>query len=241
MQSYKISPKSQNIGLIISFILRYLMVSNNIVPDINVGESLKKWLKIHNITRQQFADAMGIYTSKVSRLLSNPTIDTEELYNISKVLQVNFFELFWSDTVIDEFGNTLQSIHIGQNIEKQLKATDMTQAKLAELIGVQRTEIVRLIKKQSIDSGRLTAISRALNHNFFLDFYGDIEGVATDWAVKAGYYMGKYNKLLLEYEDVNRQLLDSRTEADKLKQEIAKLKSEINDLREENSKLKSGS
>ena len=170
MQSYKISPKSQNIGLIISFILRYLMVNNNIVPDINVGESLKKWLKIHNITRQQFADAMGIYTSKVSRLLSNPTIDTEELFNISKVLQVNFFELFWSDTVIDEFGNTLQSIHIGQNIEKQLKATDMTQAKLAELIGVQRTEIVRLIKKQSIDSGRLTAISRALNHNFFLVF-----------------------------------------------------------------------
>lgn len=196
------------------------MDNNIIISDINVGEALRKWLKVHNITRQQFADAMGMYTSKVGRILSSPTIDTEELFRISKVLQVNFFEIFWSDTVIDEFGNTLQSIHIGQAIDKVLKGSDITQAKLAELIGVHQTDITRLIKKQSIDSGKLTTISRVLNHNFFLDFYGNIEETATDLAVKAGYYMGKYNKLLIDYERINRELLDSQAEVDKLRRKL---------------------
>lgn len=196
------------------------MDNNIIISDINVGEALRKWLKVHNITRQQFADAMGMYTSKVGRILSSPNIDTEELFRISKVLQVNFFEMFWSDTVIDEFGNTLQSIHIGQTIDKVLKGSDITQAKLAELIGVHQTDITRLIKKQSIDSGKLTTISRVLNHNFFLDFYGNIEGTATDLAVKAGYYMGKYNKLLIDYERINRELLDSQAEVDRLRRKL---------------------
>ena len=196
------------------------MDNNIIISDINVGEALRKWLKVHNITRQQFADAMGMYTSKVGRILSSPTIDTEELFRISKVLQVNFFELFWSDNVIDEFGNTLQPIHIGQAIDKVLKGSDITQAKLAELIGVHQTDITRLIKKQSIDSGKLTTISRVLNHNFFLDFYGNIEETATDLAVKAGYYMGKYNKLLIDYERINRELLDSQAEVDRLRRKL---------------------
>ena len=196
------------------------MDNNIIISDINVGEALRKWLKVHNITRQQFADAMGMYTSKVGRILSSPNIDTEELFRISKVLQVNFFELFWSDTVIDEFGNTLQPIHIGQAIDKVLKGSDITQAKLAELIGVHQTDITRLIKKQSIDSGKLTTISRVLNHNFFLDFYGNIEKTATDLAVKAGYYMGKYNKLLIDYERINRELLDSQAEVDRLRRKL---------------------
>lgn len=217
MQIYKFSPNYANYGLMFSFILRYLMDNNIVVSDVNVGDALKKWLKVHNITRQQFADAMGMYTSKVGRILSSPTIDTEELLQISKVLQVNFFEIFWSDTVIDEFGNTLQSIHIGQAIDKVLKGSDITQAKLAELIGVHQTDITRLIKKQSIDSGKLTTISRVLNHNFFLDFYGNIEETATDLAVKAGYYMGKYNKLIIDYERVNRELLDCKAEINRLK------------------------
>ena len=199
------------------------MDNNIIVSDINVGEALRKWLKVHNITRQQFADAMGMYTSKVGRILSNPTIDTEELFRISKVLQVNFFELFWSDNVIDEFGNTLQPIHIGQAIDKVLKGSDITQAKLAELIGVHQTDITRLIKKQSIDSGKLTTISRVLNHNFFLDFYGNIEEAATDLAVKVGYYMGKYNKLLIDYERISRKLMDSQAEVDRLRSKLKEM------------------
>ena len=142
---------------------------------------------------------------------------------------------------IDEFGDTLQDLHIGQEIDNYLKSKDITQAKLAESMGVLPSQVTRIIKKHSIDSGKLTSISNTLDHNFFLDFYGNYEETSANLAIQVGLYMGKYNKLLLEYEDVNRQLLDCRAEAEKLKKEISELKSEINDLREENSKLKSGS
>ena len=169
------------------------------------------------------------------------TIETEDLYKISKTLQFNFFEKFWGDDKIDEFGDTLKDLHIGQEIDNYLKSKDITQAKLAESMGVLPSQVTRIIKKHSIDSGKLTSISNILDHNFFLDFYGNYEETSANLAIQVGLYMGKYNKLLLEYEEVNRQLLDSRVEAEKLKKEITELKSEINDLREENSKLKSGS
>ena len=155
--------------------------------------------------------------SNIDRILLNPTIDTDKLIRISKVLQVNFFEKFWSDTVIDEFGCTLQSIHIGMSIDMQLKTVGMTQKKLSELIGVHSSEIVRLIKKQSINSGRLTAISNALNHNFFLYFYGSYEQLSESPAAMAAYYKNRYEKLLFDYERVNRELLDCRTEMEKLR------------------------
>ena len=99
----------------------------------------------------------------------------------------------------------------------------MSKAKLAELIGVHQTDITRLIKKQSIDSGKLTTISRVLNHNFFLDFYGNIEETATDLAVKVGYYMGKYNKLLIDYERISRELMDSQAEVDRLRSKLKEM------------------
>ena len=211
------------------------------LQDIHVGNELRRWLRTHNITWEQFAEAMGTYKTKVGRIMNSPTIETEELYKISKTLQFNFFEKFWGDDKIDEFGDTLQDLHIGQEIDNYLKSKDITQAKLAESMGVLPSQVTRIIKKHSIDSGKLTLISNILDHNFFLDFYGNYEETSDNLAIQVGLYMGKYNKLLLEYEEVNRQLLDSRVEAEKLKKEITELKIEINDLREENSKLKSGS
>lgn len=193
------------------------------IPDIHIGDSLRKWLKTHCITRQQFADAMGLPKSNIDRILFNPTIDTDKLIRISKVLQVNFFEEFWSDSVVDEFGNTLQSIHIGQKIEMYMKSVDMSQAKMAELLGLQQPVISKILNRQSIDSGKLTEISRILEHNFFLDFYGNIEETATDLAVKAGYYMGKYNKLIIDYERVSRELLDCKAEVDRLKRKLKEM------------------
>lgn len=197
----------------------YSSMSNNTsvqIQDIHVGHLLKRWLRVHNVTRQQLADAMGTYTSKIGRILSRPTINTETLFHISKVLHFNFFEMFWSDTFFDETGSTLQAIHIGKGIDKHLKSVGMTQKQLAELIGVYYTDITRTIKNKSIDSGKLTAISKALNHNFFLDFYGNYEQLSESTATMAAYYKDRYEKLLLDYERVNRELLDSRTEIARL-------------------------
>lgn len=211
------------------------------LQDIHVGNELRRWLRTHNITWEQFAEAIGTYKTKVGRIMNSSTIETEDLYKISKALQVNFFEKFWNEDEIDEFGDTLQDLHIGQEIDNYLKSKEITQTKLAESMGVLPSQITRIIKKHSIDSGKLTQISNILDHNFFLDFYGNFEKTGANLALQAGFYMGKYHKLLVDYERVNRQLSDSQTEAEQLKKEVTKLKSEINELREENTKLKSGS
>lgn len=204
------------------------------LQDIHVGNELRRWLRTHNITWEQFAEAIGTYKTKVGRIMNNSTIETEELYKISKALQVNFFEKFWNDDEIDEFGDTLQDLHIGQEIDNYLKSKEITQAKLAESMGVLPSQITRIIKKHSIDSGKLTLISNILDHNFFLDFYGNFEETSANLAVQAGFYMGKYHKLLVDYERVSRELSDSKTEINRLKQEISRLE-------EENKKLKSNS
>ena len=104
-----------------------------------------------------------------------------------------------------------------------MKSVDMSQAKMAELLGLQQPVISKILNRQSIDSGKLTEISRILEHNFFLDFYGNIEETATDLAVKAGYYMGKYNKLIIDYERVSRELLDCKAEVDRLKRKLKEM------------------
>lgn len=162
------------------------------------------------------------------------TIETEDLYKISKTLQFNFFEKFWGDDKIDEYGDTLKDLHIGQEIDNYLKSKDITQAKLAESMGVLPSQITRIIKKHSIDSGKLTSISNILDHNFFLDFYGNYKETSANLAIQAGLYIGKYHKLLVDYERVNRELSDSKIEINRLKLEISRLE-------EENQKLKSNS
>lgn len=204
------------------------------LQNIHVGNELRRWLRTHNITWEQFAEAIGTYKTKVGRIMNSSTIETEELYKISKALQVNFFEKFWNDDEIDAFGDTLQDLHIGQEIDNYLKSKEITQAKLAESMGVLPSQITRIIKRHSIDSGKLTQISNILDHNFFLDFYGNFEETGTNLAVQAGFYMGKYHKLLVDYERVSRELSDSKTEINRLKQEISRLE-------EENKKLKSNS
>ena len=204
------------------------------LQDIHVGNELRRWLRTHNITWEQFADAIGTYKTKVGRMMNCSTIETEDLYKISKTLQFNFFEKFWGDDKIDEFGETLKYLHIGQEIENYLKSKDITQAKLAESMGVLPSQITRIIKKHSIDSGKLTSISNILDHNFFLDFYGNYKETSANLAIQAGLYIGKYHKLLVDYERVNRELSDSKIEINRLKLEISRLE-------EENIKLKSNS
>lgn len=204
------------------------------LQDIHVGNELRRWLRTHNITWEQFADAIGTYKTKVGRMMNCSTIETEDLYKISKTLQFNFFEKFWGDDKIDEFGDTLKDLHIGQEIDNYLKSKDITQAKLAESMGVLPSQITRIIKKHSIDSGKLTSISNILDHNFFLDFYGNYKETSANLAIQAGLYIGKYHKLLVDYERVNRELSDSKIEINQLKLEISRLE-------EENIKLKSNS
>ena len=57
--------------------------------------------------------------------------------------------------------------NIGHNIKEVLEAQGHTATWLAERIGVSRTHIYRIFRKENIDVMLLLRISRALGHDFF--------------------------------------------------------------------------
>lgn len=200
------------------------MSDNIFVQDIHVGDSLRKWLKAHNFTRQQFAEIMGLYRSNTDRILRNPTIETDRLLHISLTFNYNFFEAFWGTEVIDESGDTLKPVHIGERIELKLKEKEITQYQLAEKLGIQQPVVSKLIKKESIDSGRLTAISNTLGYNFFLDFYGDYKNAYQRQAHINNHTSEEYNKLLFENDHLKTKILDLEQTIERLQKELTLLK-----------------
>ena len=59
--------------------------------------------------------------------------------------------------------------HIGLLIKAEMERQERTPSWLARKIFCDRTNIHKIYKKDSIDTGLLFNISKALNHNFFTD------------------------------------------------------------------------
>ncbi len=64
-------------------------------------------------------------------------------------------------------------IHIGHLIEQELHRQEHTVTWLAEKLCCDRTNVYKIFKKQSIDTGQLARLCRILNHNFFEDYAYD--------------------------------------------------------------------
>lgn len=157
------------------------MIEGNIVKDVHVGEALRAWCKRNNLTRQKLADKMELPKSNIDRMFAKPTIDTNRLLDISHALDHNFFAELWREEKgeydIYEVSDTetLPSyIHIGNKIEMCLREKKISQNQLAAHLGVQHPVVSKLLRKKSIDSGRLVVISNFLKHDFFADFYIDV-------------------------------------------------------------------
>jgi len=60
-------------------------------PLINIGNDIENRLKILKMTQVEFARAMNIHQSDVSKLLKKESIGTEKLLKICRVLDHNFF------------------------------------------------------------------------------------------------------------------------------------------------------
>jgi hypothetical protein len=58
-------------------------------------------------------------------------------------------------------------IHIGQEIESELRKQERSVTWLAKNINCDRSNIYRIFRKQDIDTNLLLRISQALNRNFF--------------------------------------------------------------------------
>ena len=59
--------------------------------------------------------------------------------------------------------------HIGKLISDELMRQERTPAWLASKIGCDRTNAYKILKRARIDTVLLERISKALNHDFFLD------------------------------------------------------------------------
>lgn len=71
----------------------------------------------------------------------------------------------------------LRQLHVGEMIEKRIKEKGILRAELARKIGMPQSNLTRLLKKSSIDTGKLVEISRAVEYNFFKEFCRDDDNV----------------------------------------------------------------
>ncbi len=178
------------------------------ILDAHIGDFIRKYIKSHDITRQQLAEMLGVSNSKVDRILQSRTIDTTLLFDICKKLNINIFAFYTGGYNEKDKGDTLYNYDVGKSVEVQLKISGMSQKQLAEKIGVKQPVISKIIKHPSIDTGRLIGLCYALNHNFFRDFFNHPEKIIEDYKVKYDELIEKYNLLLIENEKLRAKLYD---------------------------------
>ena len=182
-----------------------LLVSVN---DIHIGDRIRRTIKSNDITPGHFAELLGVSESKVDRILQNRTIETSLLYDISKKLGINFFSWYCSDWNPEDSGDTLYYYHVGKAIELYMKSISLSQADLAEKMGMQQAGISKMLKKNSIDTGKLVDLFYIFNHNFFEDFYNNPKVILQDKTLKYDILLEKYNALLIENDQLKTKILD---------------------------------
>jgi DNA-binding Xre family transcriptional regulator len=86
------------------------MVGN--LRNVHIGEAIEQKLKEKNISKQEFADKLGIPQQNLHRIFKKSSIDTDKLYTICQILDYNFF---------DDFSNRDESIMAGEQYSKIVK------------------------------------------------------------------------------------------------------------------------
>lgn len=183
--------------------------------DGHIGDRIRKYIKSHDITRQYLAEIIGVSGSKLDRILQSRTIDTALLFNISKKLKINFFAWYCGEYTEEDTGSTLYNYNVGKSIELQLKAAGMSQTELATEMGVKQPVISKIIRKESIDTGKLVDLCYIFEHNFFKDFYNQPEKILEENHIKYDDLLEKYNRLLIENEHLKTRILDLETQLGK--------------------------
>ena len=64
----------------------------------------------------------------------------------------------------------LENVNIGVKIRAVINENGISQAQFGRILGKPTTSITRLLKKITIKSSELNALSQATGHNFFMDF-----------------------------------------------------------------------
>lgn len=106
-------------------------------------------------------------------------------------------------------------VHIGQQIKSRVEQKGMSKAELSRRLNMSSTNVHKIFKRQSIDTGLLEKLGEVLDYNFF-QFYTSGAGTLSD--------------PLIPYL--------SSTQVEQLRKENEELRKEINYLKEINQLLR---
>lgn len=222
--------------------------------NVNIGQTIRKVITEKKISQAELGRILNTSSTYVTRLLKKETIDTDTLCELCKLLDYNFFEEFIPKFEFpdNEYHNAymrdveepklrrgfyLTYPHIGNRIMEQLKEVKVTQAELGEYLGVTHQEVSRLLKNNSIDTGKLVQISVCLNYNFFSCFYNWNFDEDIIEANKADFIMSEClgTEIVFGVESITGMLTDSAL--DKYRNTVKNMISLINILYKENREL----
>ena len=104
--------------------------------DIHIGSIIEQKVKEKGIKISVFAEAIHCNRTNVYSIFRRKSIDTEQLFLISKVLNVDFTKLYFEDENEDE------SDHI-QSQKKYIVILETDQLKIEELESDKRVKLVK--------------------------------------------------------------------------------------------------
>lgn len=188
------------------------------IPDIHVGNMILEYLKSNEISQAKLARGLKVDSSYLNRLLKKKSIETDRLFQISLVLDYNFFAVFCNDSVNTDGYYSITIPDLGIQIERQMKAIKMTQTDFAARLGVTQSDVSKILKKISFDTDKLTNISLILNYNFFHEFYQEFPD--SDEKVELrhqAYLLKRFEELTIENERLRYEVETLKRENEELK------------------------
>ncbi len=93
-----------------------------------------------------------------------------------------------------------QSLHIGHLVKTVFDESGLTVAEFAKRIYCDRTNVYKIFARRSLDTALLVKISKALQHNFFVDVM-NMSGLAADIPVR--------HSLMLSINDMSADNIDT--------------------------------
>ena len=129
----------------------------------------------------------------------------------------------------------LREVHIGQEIKKRLDEMEMTKTEFGRLIDTPQQHVTRIFNRDTIDTGKLIKICRALDFNFFAlycTFPTNISAYlsAVSMSGSANNYMGEA-AVIGEMEVMNVKLEDAKGTESDLRDQISGLKDNVEQLK----------
>ena len=129
--------------------------------NVNIGVRVRTVIAEKGISQAELGRKLGKSPIYITRLLKRKTIDTTTLNSLCMATGYNFFMDFSLGNENREKFN-LTHPHVGNLISAKLKEDKVMQVELGDYLGVSHQEVSRLLKNNSIDTGKLVLISNFL-------------------------------------------------------------------------------